>query len=223
MINKIQSKTLENSADTPADNSANSIADRLIYDIQDRRYINVGKHCTLACTFCPKTHGDPTVHNYYLGLSKQPAAQDIIAQLGKVSDFSEYVFCGYSEPTLRLKPLIEIATAIKNQGGRVRVNTDGLANLVHKRNVLPELATCIDALSISLNAQNQQVYDFHCQPGIPGAYTALREFIALAPQYINDITLTAINNLEGVDIEACKEIAHLHSVKFRQRELDILG
>jgi len=213
-MNKIQNKTID---------AANIVTERLIYDIQDRRYINIGKHCTLACTFCPKTHGDPIVHNYYLGLSKQPDTQDIIAQLGKVGDFSEYVFCGYSEPTLRLKPLLEIASAIKSKGGRVRVNTDGLANLVHKRNVLPELATCVDALSISLNAQNQQVYDLHCQPGLPAAYTALREFIALAPQYIDDITLTAINNLAGVDIEACKEIARFHGVNFRQRELDILG
>jgi TatD family-associated radical SAM protein len=217
-MSKIDSFTIPSNG-----NQTPTLADRLVYDIDDRRYINIGKHCTLACTFCPKTQGNPVVHEYYLGLKKQPDEKDIIAQLGKVADFSEYVFCGYSEPTLRLKPLIAIATEIKKQGGRVRVNTDGLANLAHKRNVLPELANCVDALSISLNAQNQEVYDHHCQPGLVGAYPALLEFIRLAPQYIDDVTVTAIQGLEDVDIEKCKQIAQDSGVKFKQRNLDAVG
>jgi TatD family-associated radical SAM protein len=201
----------------------NTAASTLVYDIDQRRYINIGKYCTLACEFCPKTMGDPIVHDYYLGLEKQPDAQDIISQLPYDPNIEEYVFCGYSEPTLRLKPLIQIAEHIKAMGGKVRINTDGLANLAHKKNVLPELAQVADALSISLNAQNKTVYDKHCKPGIPGAYEALIEFIELAPAYISDVTITAIKGLEGVDIEACKAIAAQYGVKFRQRELDIVG
>lgn len=221
MMQKIPA-TQDSTQDTSRVN--NVIAkDTLIYDIEDRRYINIGKHCTLACTFCPKTHNDPVVHNYYLGLSKQPEAQAIIDLLPNDKSISEYVFCGYSEPTLRLKPLIEIARHIKSMGGRVRVNTDGLANLAHKKNVLPELAPHVDALSISLNAQNKAVYDKHCQPGLPNAYEALLAFIELAPAYIDDVSITAINGLDGVNIAACKAIAKKYGVKFRQRELDIVG
>ena len=39
-----------------------------------------------------------------------------------------------------VKVLVEVAHHVKRRGGRVRVNTDGLANRVHKRNVLPALA-----------------------------------------------------------------------------------
>jgi TatD family-associated radical SAM protein len=125
---------------------------------------------------------------------------------------------------LRLKELMIIARWIKANGGpRVRVNTDGLANLVHKRNVLPELATSVDALSISLNAQNEALYIKHCVPGIPGSWQALLDFISLAPHYISDVTVTAIDGLEGVDIAACERIALERGAKFRRRVLDVVG
>ncbi len=195
----------------------------LVYDIGNTRYINIGKACTLRCTFCPKEHGDWQLHAYDLKLHHQPRAADIIDRLGDVASVEEVVFCGFSEPTLRLKVLLEVAQFVRSAGGRVRVNTDGLGNLVHRRNILPELASCVDALSISLNAQNQAVYDRHCQPGLPGAYEALREFITQAPHYIPDVTVTAIHGLDGVDIDACRTIARQAGVKFRQRELDVVG
>jgi TatD family-associated radical SAM protein len=105
----------------------------------------------------------------------------------------------------------------------VRINTDGLANLVHRRNVLPELATCVDALSVSMNAQDEQVYAQHCLPALPGSFEAMLDFLTLAPRYIADVSATAIAGLEGVDIAACEAIATRLGVKFRRRELDVVG
>ena len=201
----------------------NSSHDQLVYDIGNKRYINLGKHCTLKCTFCPKTQGNWDLHEYNLSLHQQPKAQDIIELIGDPKKFEEIVFCGYSEPTLRLKELLLVAQTIKDQGGRVRLNTDGLANLVHQRNVLPELAQCVDALSISMNAHTEEIYNKHCQPGLPKAFDAMLEFIELATKYIDDVTATAIDGLEGVDIAICQQMAEQRGAKFRRRVLDIVG
>lgn len=197
--------------------------DQLVYDIGNKRYINLGKHCTLKCTFCPKTQGSWDVHEYNLSLNKQPKGEDIIPLIGDPKEFEEVVFCGYSEPTLRLKELLIVAEHIKKQGGRVRVNTDGLANLVHKRNILPEMAKCVDALSISMNAQNEDIYNKHCQPGLPNAFDAMLDFVEESVKYIDDVTATAIDGLEGVDITACEKLAEDRGAKFRRRVLDIVG
>jgi len=204
---------------------------QLVYDIGDKRYINLTDRCTLSCQFCPKFspvfEDQPhQLHEYDLTLSVRPEVDEIIQQLGdpkQIADYDQFVFCGYGEPTLRLKPLLEIARYIKSHGGTVRINTDGLGNLANKRNILPELAECIDALSVSLNAQNEDIYKQHCVPALDGSYQALLDFLKLAPDYIADTTATAIHGLEGVDVEACEQIAIQCGVKFRKRELDAVG
>ncbi|MCL1145149.1 TatD family nuclease-associated radical SAM protein [Shewanella sp. 10N.261.52.F9] len=195
----------------------------LVYDIRNSRYLNITGRCTLRCQFCPKHNGSKQVHEYQLDLNRQPKADELIAQLGDVEQFDEYVFCGYGEPTLNLRTLLSVATEIKQRGGKVRVNTDGLGNLFHKRNILPELALCVDSLSVSLNADTAVRYQQHCQPKLSGSYQALLDFIALAPQYISEVQVSAINGLAGVDIEACRHIVESRGATFKQRELDVVG
>ncbi|MCL1138653.1 TatD family nuclease-associated radical SAM protein [Shewanella pneumatophori] len=195
----------------------------LVYDIRNSRYLNITGRCTLQCQFCPKHNGSKQVHEYQLELNRQPKADELIGQLGDVSQFDEYVFCGYGEPTLNLATLLTVASEIKNRGGKVRVNTDGLGNLFHRRNILPELANCVDSLSISLNADTEVSYLQHCRPKLTGSYEALLDFIKLAPAYIKDVQVSAINGLAGVDINACRQIVESRGAVFKQRELDIVG
>lgn len=195
----------------------------LAYPIGDNLYLNITDRCTLRCAFCPKHLEGPRVHDYDLTLAVRPEAADIIAAIGDPGAYRQVVFCGFGEPTLRLKLLLQISAYIKRQHGQVRVNTDGLANLVHKRNVLPEFEGLVDALSVSMNAQNETVYKRHCQPALAGAYQAMLEFIELAPRYIKEVTATAIDGLDGVDIEACRKLAEQRGVAFRRRVLDEVG
>ena len=89
--------------------------------------------------------------------------------------------------------------------------------------ITPRLAGKIDAISISVNAQNEEVYNRHCRPPQFGTYPAIFDFIESAIHHIDDITLTAIDGLEGVDINAIADIAKHYDVKFRRRELDKVG
>ncbi|MCG9695734.1 TatD family nuclease-associated radical SAM protein [Shewanella sp. Isolate11] len=195
----------------------------LVYDIRNSRYLNITGRCTLRCQFCPKHNGSKQVHEYQLDLDHQPTAQELIPLLGDVSQFDEYVFCGYGEPTLNLATLIAVASEIKRLGGQVRVNTDGLGNLFHRRNILPELAPVVDALSISLNADNETAYVQHCQPKLKDSYAAVRAFIRQAPNYINKVQVSAIEGLEGVNIERCRDFVESANAEFKHRHLGIVG
>ena len=196
----------------------------IAYPIRDSLYLNITDRCTLKCRFCPKhTEQGPLVHGLDLSLDHRPEVEEIIQTIGRPQDYEEIVFCGFGEPTLRFKVLLQVAAWIKTRGGRVRINTDGLANLVNKRNVLPEMHGLIDSLSVSMNAQNQALYQLHCQPALPGSWQAMLDFLEQAPHYVPDVTATAIDGLQGVDITACKRLATERGVKFRRRELDKVG
>lgn len=193
------------------------------YRIRDSLYLSINDRCTLECAFCPKTLGSTKVHEYDLKIDHRPSVNEIIKSIDDPKKYAQIVFCGYGEPTLRLKVLLEVAKWLKQKGAIVRINTDGLANLVHKRNVLPEMEGLIDELSVSLNAQNQKIYDLHCQPQLKNSYQAMLDFLKLSTNYNIKVTATAIEGLEGVNITKCKNIAAKIGVNFKARYLGLVG
>ena len=195
----------------------------LAYTLHGNRYLNITYQCTLRCGFCPKFNGTWEVQGYDLRIRREPSAEEIIAAAGDPSNYNEIVFCGLGETTLRWDTMLEIAAALKAKGARIRLNSDGLANLVHNRDVSPEMAGLIDSLSVSMNAHNEAVYNQHCRPKLEGSYQAMLEFVSLSKQYVPDVSVTAINGLAGVNIAACADIAAGLGVKFRRRELDVVG
>lgn len=196
----------------------------LAYELHGNLYLNITYHCTLRCAFCPKFQGSWEVQNYDLLLTREPDADEVLAAAGDPARYKEIVFCGLGEPTLRLDTLLAVAEKLKAQGARhIRLNTDGLANLVYGRDVTPELAQWVDSVSISLNAQDEATYNRHTRPKREGAFQGMLDFARAAKASGIAVTLTAINGLEGVDIAACEEIARQLGVTFRRRELDVVG
>jgi TatD DNase family protein len=117
----------------------------------------------------------------------------------------------------------EIAAWLKDKGVRVRINTDGQANLVHGRNVLPELAGLIDAISVSLNAPDAQTYQRICQSRFDLAgYEGVKDFLRQAVKTIPTVTASAVA-MPGIDIEACRRVATELGVEFREREYNEVG
>ncbi len=194
------------------------------YTIRGSRYLNITNRCTLRCAFCPKFNGSWTVREYQLRLrGEEPTADDIVAAVGDPEEIEEVVFCGLGEPTLRLYTVIEVASRLRGQVPRVRLNTDGLANLVYGRDVTPDFEDIVQALSVSLNAQDEATYNRHCRPLLPGAYDAVLDFARRAREFVPEVTLTAVDGLPGVDIDACRKIADDLGVGFRRRVLGIVG
>lgn len=207
----------------PSKRYAHAEPDTLVYQIDDRLYVNLTDRCTLACTFCPKHNGCTEVKGHELYLSERPDVEQIIKLIDDPTRYAEIVFCGFGEPTLRLKDLLKIARVVKTKGGQTRINTDGLANRVHKRDVTGEMAECIDALSISLNAQDETTYNKHCAPSLKGSHAEVLDFIEAAAKVIPDVSATAIDGLEGVDVKQCAALTEARGAKFRARYLDLVG
>lgn len=195
----------------------------IAYPLHGNCYLNITSQCTLRCGFCPKYNRSWEVQSYDLRLHREPTVAEVIEAIGDAAQYREIVFCGLGEPTVRLNAVLTIAQALKEQGARVRINTDGLANLREGRDVTAELAAVVDSLSISMNAQDAATYNKHTRPRLRGAFNAMLEFAALAHERGIEVSLTAIDGLEGVDIDACKGIADSLGVNFRRRVLDVVG
>lgn len=209
---------------SPSGSGGSDSPPAIAYLLHGNCYLNVTSRCTLRCGFCPKFNQTWVVGGANLRLQQEPSVDEVLAAVGDPRGYDEIVFCGLGEPSLRLYEVIEIASTLQQRGARrVRLNTDGLANLVYRRDVTPDLEGPIDALSISLNAQNETVYNRHCRPSLAGSYAAMLEFTDRARDFVPDVTMTAIDGLEGVDIAACERIALDLGVKFRVRLLGVVG
>ncbi len=193
----------------------------IAYKIRDSLYLNITNRCTNACTFCVRFHTD-YVKGHNLRLKKEPDIEELKEAIGDPAEFKEVVFCGYGEPLLRLELVKALAKWIKDRGGRVRINTNGHGNLIHGRNILPELRGIVDSISISMDAHDEKTYNSICKPLVKNAFKAVIDFIKEAKIYIPEVTVTVVD-VEGVDIDRCKRIASELGVNFRLRKFNIVG
>jgi TatD DNase family protein len=193
----------------------------ITYRIRDSLYLNITNRCTNKCSFCIRFRSD-FVKGHRLRLKEEPTPEEIIDAIGDPKDYEEVVFCGYGEPLMRLDEVKRVAAWVKEHGGRVRVNTNGHGNLIHRRNILPELEGLVDTISVSLDAQDSATYDKLCAPAFPGAFDEVLNFIREAKKHIPDVQATVVE-MEGVDVEKCKAIADELSIKLRVRKLHVVG
>jgi len=137
--------------------------------------------------------------------------------------FDEIVFCGFGEPLMRLEEVVGVAKALKKKGLRIRINTNGHANLIAGSKVVEKFRGIIDAVSISLNAQDWETYNKLCKPRFgKETYQAVIDFIKDCKEVIPSVTVTAVD-MQGVDMERCKAIAEELGVSFRARSLNNVG
>lgn len=191
----------------------------IAYRLRDALYLNLTNRCTNDCCFCLRRNRQG-IGGQNLWLAADPTAAEVLAEVGDPQAFREVVFCGFGEPMLRLEVLKEVAATLKERypGTRIRLDTNGLANLVHGRNVVPELKGLIDVISISLNAPSAGEYERLCRPGVKGAWVGLLDFAREALKVIPEVMLTAVD-VPGVDLEACRRLAEGLGARFRVRQL----
>ena len=198
----------------------------LAYTIRNSVYLNVTGSCTNTCTFCQRSV-NPVVKGHDLRLHRDPSPDEMMEALENEGwkDRSEVVFCGYGEPTIRLAEVLQVASKIKElrPSMKIRMNTNGLANLYHRKNIVPELTYAIDTVSISLNAQDAETFERLCRPSVgPDAYGSLLDFCRKCVAAGLDTVLTVVAHPD-VDVEACRRIARDMKAGFRVREYNEVG
>ena len=196
---------------------------KIVYPIRNSLYLNITNRCSNRCTFCWK-NASFVVKGHDLELSREPDAREILTAVGEPKKYGEIVFCGFGEPLLRLDLVKTVAAELKKEGAKIRIDTDGQANLVYGRNILPEMKGLVDAVSVSLNAENAQKYHRLCRsPFGEKGFEGVLDFLREAKKVIPEVTATALT-MPGVDLEACRKLAEEElGVKFRPRAYDEVG
>lgn len=195
---------------------------KIAYKIRNSLYLNITNVCSNRCSFCAK-FDNFTVKGHNLLLDGEPSYDEIMRAVGQPEGIDEIVFCGYGEPLTRLELVKKVARQLKKSGYRIRINTDGQANLVHGRNILPELAGLVDSISVSLNAPDAVTYDRLCNtPFGANGFEGVCSFLSEAKSHIPQVVASAVT-VPGVDIEACRRVAESLGVEFRVREYAEVG
>ena len=197
---------------------------KIIYPIRNSLYLNITNRCTNVCTFCAK-FDDYTVKGHYLKLGEEPTSQEVLNEVlrSEPLKYDEIVFCGFGEPLIRLNVVKEVGLLLKKMGCKIRIDTDGIANLVHGKNVLPELMF-VDVISVSMNAPNSEVYQKLVKtPFGDRAFPAILWFLKEAKKFIPKVAATVVA-VPGLDIEACRRLAEDEiGVGFRVRDYNAVG
>ena len=200
--------------------------DNLVYFVNSKMYINVTNLCTCKCLFCLRDIS-AEVEGVNMWIDKQSAkAEDIINILVEKKDLikDEVTFCGYGEPLIELETVKEVAKFIKTNypNVKIRVNTNGHANLVHKRNIVPELKGLVDSFSVSLNAQNAKLYKkiTRCCFDDEVGYNGMLDFVKELVKENIDTTMSVVSGFKKarINIGECEKIANNLGAKFRVRE-----
>jgi TatD DNase family protein len=191
----------------------------IAYPIRDNLYLNITNRCSSACAFCVRLHAD-YVKGHKLRLEREPSAEDLKAAIGNPRCYAEIVFCGYGEPLIRFDVVKEVAAWVKQQGGMVRINTNGHGNQINGRDILAELRGLVDIFSVSMNAHDEETYERICRPSFPGAFETVKDFIRCAARCYPEVRASVVA-VRGVDVEACRRLAQHLGAHLKVRDFDV--
>ena len=194
------------------------------YRVGDGLYVNLTNRCPCACTFCIRQNGDGVYGSDSLWLEREPTADEVCESIeANLGDCRELVFCGYGEPTERLDALLEVAARFKKTHPDipVRVNTNGLSDLIAGEPTAHRFKGLVDTVSISLNAPTAEEYVALCRPKFGSAsYPALLKFAEEVKDFVKDVILTVVGTeaLTSEKEAACRRVAAEHGVPLRVRK-----
>ena len=188
------------------------------YELDGNLYINLTSKCTNDCTFCVRNE-KADYFGHKLWLSREPSAEEVLARIpADIARYKEYVFCGFGEPTLRLETMLEVAAALKARGAVTRLNTNGQANMIWKRDVSGELAGRIDKINVSLNEATAKDYATLCRPAFgEAAFEGLQDFARRCAALGIETWFSVVDIIGEEKIAACREIAKRCGVTLKVR------
>lgn len=195
----------------------------IFYEVHGGLYVNLTNRCPCSCTFCLRQTRDHMENSGPLWLEHEPTAEEIDAALAEfdLNKYKEVVFCGFGEPTERLDALLETAKKIraKRADVKIRINTNGLGDLIHQKSIAPQLEGIIDCVSISLNTPNPERYLelTRSRFGI-GSFDAMLKFAEECTKYVPEVVLTTVATTLTEDEEKqCADICARIGVRYRIR------
>ena len=193
----------------------------LLYPIRNSLYVNITNLCCCKCVFCIRNITDSVGGSDSLWLDHKPTMEELKQELEKfdLDDYEEVVFCGYGEPLMRINEVVEFAKYIKSKKNiKTRINTNGLADLIHKKKTAVLLKDAIDSVSISLNAPNEEVYLKVTQPafGIK-SFDAMLQFAKDCKVCVKEVCFSVVDEISDKEIQESQELADSLGIPLRVR------
>ena len=187
----------------------------ITYPVKSGLYVNMTNRCPCACTFCLRQNADSVYGSDPLWLDREPTVKEVCESLisANYKKYSEIVFCGYGEPTERLNDLLEVAKFIKeNSSVPIRINTNGLSDLINGEKTAGKLEGLIDTVSISLNATNKEDYlaVVKSKFGIK-SFDAMLEFTRDCVKFVPNVVMTVVDTVTSKQeqekaLKICKDL-----------------
>ena len=194
----------------------------ILYEVYDNLYVNLTNKCPCACAFCLRQTRDEMNHSGSLWLGREPGVEEVKAEFDKfdMQKYKEVVFCGFGEPTERLEDLLEIAAFVKDKFNKpIRINTNGLSDLIWQKDTAPMYKGLVDTVSISLNTPNKERYYelTRSKFGID-SFDAMLNFAGNVSKYVPHVVLSTVaTTLTAEEEHQCAQICERLGVTYRIR------
>lgn len=197
----------------------------ILYEVHNGLYVNMTNKCPCACTFCLRQTKDEMDGSGSLWLEREPTVDEVNAEFSKfdMNKYEELVFCGFGEPTERLDDVLQVAEFVKeNYNIPIRINTNGLGDLINGKNTAPLYEGKIDVVSISLNTPNHEEYFKIVRPKFgEKSFDAMLKFAENVKHYVKKVVLTTVHTTITEDEEKqCRQICDKIGVTYRIRPFE---
>ena len=194
------------------------------YEVEGALYVNLTNRCNNNCNFCIRHNGDGAYGSDSLWLEREPTVDEAITAVlsHNLDKYTELVFCGYGEPSIRLDDCISVASAARRAcpALRIRINTNGMSDLYFGYDTSEKYRGAFDTVSISLNAPNAAKYDEICHPVYHlSAFPAILRFAENVNKCVHKTVFTLVDEfLTPEEIEECRTLAAKAGIPLRIRE-----
>ena len=195
----------------------------IIYIFEGTPYFNITNKCPCNCAFCIREKKDVVGEAEKMWHDTQPTFEDVKAAIDAF-DWSKYdqaVYCGYGEPTNELELLLKSAAYMKEQHPdvKLRLNTNGLSDLINEKPTAELICKYMDAISVSLNEATSEKYDKITRNIYPGkAFDAVLRFTKDCVQCGADVRMSVVDVIPEEEIAQAKKICEATGARFRVRE-----
>lgn len=195
----------------------------IVYDVHNGLYINLTNRCPCACTFCLRQTMDSVGNSGGLWLEHEPSYEEVVTAIDgcDLEKNTEVVFCGFGEPTERLDTLLQVAKYVKGKcpDVKIRINTNGLGDLVYGEPIAEKLKGLIDVVSVSLNTPNaEEYYKLTRSKFGEKSFDAMISFAEACVKTVPQVVMTTVDTtISHEEEEQCRAICERIGARYRIR------
>lgn len=195
----------------------------IIYIFEGTPYFNITNKCPCNCVFCIREKKDVIGEAKKMWHDTQPSFDDVKSAIDSFnwSNYKQAVFCGYGEPTNELELLLKVAAYMKEKHPdiKLRLNTNGLSDLINSKPTAAMICKDIDAVSVSLNEATSEKYDKITRNIYPGkAFDAVIRFTKDCVKQCQDVRMTVVDLISEQEITLSRKVCESTGARFVIRE-----